>query len=140
MIQKVILANLNYVQCLNLAPIEKEWFFTPMEYSPNENGIMAPMEYKSIGYSPNGKSMVSWKILFRENAIKSIYVLHEVDKRNVTSSFQGIWTSLYFFLLFLSFHYHCQLVKVNCSKNLGGRGGKGGLTPQSPGFYKHGRP
>ena len=103
-----------------IAPIEKAWFFTPMDYSPNEKGIMAPMEYKPTVYSPNGKSMVSWKILFwcgnghikdKWKYYKKHYALHEVDNRNVTSSFQGIWTSLYFFLPFLSFHYHCQLIK-----------------------------
>ena len=65
--QKAILGNLNYVQYLNLAPIEKAWFFTPVEYSPNGKDIMVPMEYKTMVYSPNGKSMVSWKILFRSD-------------------------------------------------------------------------
>ena len=48
-----------------LSPKEKVWFFTPVEYSSNGKGIMAPMEYKPMVYSPNGKGMVSWKILFR---------------------------------------------------------------------------
>ena len=48
-----------------LSSNRKGMIFTPIEYSPNEKGIMAPMEYKPMFYSPNGKSMVSWKILFR---------------------------------------------------------------------------
>ena len=28
---KTILKHLNYVQCLNIAPIEKAWFITPTE-------------------------------------------------------------------------------------------------------------
>ena len=30
-ILKKILRNLNYVQCLNIAPMEKTWFMAPME-------------------------------------------------------------------------------------------------------------
>ena len=38
--------NLNYVYCLNLAPMKKAWFLAPVEYSrPNEKGIMVPVEY-----------------------------------------------------------------------------------------------
>ena len=45
--------NLNYVQCLNIAPREKAWFMVPMEYKPNGKGIMAPIKYILIIYSPN---------------------------------------------------------------------------------------
>ena len=57
--------NLNYVQCLNLIPMEKAWFMAPMEYSPNGKGIMAPVEYTPMVCSPNGKVMFLWKIIFR---------------------------------------------------------------------------
>ena len=30
----------------------------PIEYSPNGKGIMAPMKYTPMFYSPNGKIMV----------------------------------------------------------------------------------
>ena len=69
---KTMLRNLNYVQCLNIAPMKKalfrpqwnvsSWFISPMEYTLmvySLNGIY-PM-----GYSPNGKGMVLWKIVFR---------------------------------------------------------------------------
>ena len=55
-IWKIILKSLNYVQCLNIAHIEKAKFMMQMEYSPN--GIMAPREYSLVVYSPNGKGMV----------------------------------------------------------------------------------
>ena len=44
--------------------MEKAWFMTPMKYSPNWKGIMAPMEYTSMVYSPKAKAMVLWKIVF----------------------------------------------------------------------------
>ena len=44
--------------------MEKAWFMASMEYSPNGGGIIAPMEYTPIVYSPNGKDMLLWKILF----------------------------------------------------------------------------
>ena len=50
--------NLNYVQSLNIAPTEKTWFMLPMEYNPYGKGIMAPMKYILIIYSPNRKIMV----------------------------------------------------------------------------------
>ena len=40
--------------------------------------------------------------------------LLEVDKSNVTSSFQGIQSSLYRFAIF-SFHFNCQSVKGQLS-------------------------
>ena len=52
-----------------------------------------------------------------------------MDKRNVTSSFQGIRNGLYFLLLF-SFNYHCQLVKGQLGEGEG-RGGCG-RPPPSP--------
>ena len=45
--------------------MEKTWFMAPMEYSPMEKDIMAQMEYTLMVYSPNGKGMVLWKIVFR---------------------------------------------------------------------------
>ena len=57
-IRKTIPGNLNYVQCLNIAPIEKAWFMAPMEYIPNKKGIMVPIEYALMVYSPNRKGMV----------------------------------------------------------------------------------
>ena len=41
------------------------WFMAPMEHSPNGKGIMAPMEYSPMIYSPSGKIMFLWKILFQ---------------------------------------------------------------------------
>ena len=38
-----------------------------MENSPNVKGIMASMKYTTMIYSPNGKSMVLWKILFESD-------------------------------------------------------------------------
>ena len=39
-------------------PNGKAWFMAPMEYSPNGRGIMDPMEYPLVVYSPNVKVMV----------------------------------------------------------------------------------
>ena len=64
-IWKTILRNLNYVQYLNIAPMDKAWFMAPMEYSPNGKYVMAPMEYIPKFNSPNGKGMVLWTIIFR---------------------------------------------------------------------------
>ena len=64
-IWKTIPRNLNYVQCLNITPMEKVWFMVPKEYSPNRKGIMAPIEYTLMVYSSNGISMFLWKIVFR---------------------------------------------------------------------------
>ena len=33
--------------------MEKGYFMVPMEYSPNGKGVMAPMEYTPMVYSPN---------------------------------------------------------------------------------------
>ena len=63
-IQRTILRNLNYVQCLILAPVEKAWFLGPVDYSPNGKSIMAPMEHTSMVYSFNEKGMVLWNVLF----------------------------------------------------------------------------
>ena len=48
----------NHVQCLNIAPMKKAWFIDRMEYSLNEKGIVAPMEYTSMVYSLKVKDMV----------------------------------------------------------------------------------
>ena len=45
--------------------MEKAWFMAPMEYIPNGKGIIVPIEYTLTVYSPNGKDIVSWKIIFR---------------------------------------------------------------------------
>ena len=37
------------------SPNGKGNVYGPMEYSPNGNGIMAPVEYIFMVYSPNGK-------------------------------------------------------------------------------------
>ena len=50
--------NLNYVYCLNLALMEKVLFLAPLEYSHNGKGIMVPMKYIFMAYSPKGKDMV----------------------------------------------------------------------------------
>ena len=61
---KTILRNLNYVQCLNLAPMEKEWFLTSMEYSHNGKGTVAAMEHTPMIYSPVKKAWFYKKIFF----------------------------------------------------------------------------
>ena len=38
-IQKIIVKSLNYVQCLNIAPMEKAQFMAQMEYSPNGKAL-----------------------------------------------------------------------------------------------------
>ena len=53
-----MLRNLNYVQCLNLAPMEKAWLLVPMVYSPNGKSIMARMEHILMVYSLNEQGMV----------------------------------------------------------------------------------
>ena len=50
--------NLNYVYCLNLAPMEAVWFLAPLECSHNEKGIMVPMKYILMVYNPKSKDMV----------------------------------------------------------------------------------
>ena len=52
-IRKKILTNLNYVQCLKIAPIEKTW--------PKRN--IVPMK-KALYYGPNGKDVVLCKLFF----------------------------------------------------------------------------
>ena len=64
-IWKTILRNLNYVQCLNIAPMEKAWFMVPMDYSPNGKYIIVPMGYIPKFNNPNGKGTILWWILFR---------------------------------------------------------------------------
>ena len=49
--------NLNYVQCLNLALMEKASFLALMEYTP-------------LVYSPSGKDKFLWKILFEVVMVK----------------------------------------------------------------------
>ena len=41
----ITLRNLKNIQYFNIAPMEKEWFMTPMEYSPNGKNIIATIEY-----------------------------------------------------------------------------------------------
>ena len=50
--------NLNYVQYLNVAPMEKAWSMALMEYNPNGKGVMTPIEYTLMVCSPNEKGMV----------------------------------------------------------------------------------
>ena len=38
--------------------MKKPWFMVPIEYSPNEKSIMAPMKCTLMVYIPNGKDMV----------------------------------------------------------------------------------
>ena len=118
-IRRTKLRNLNHVQCSNLAPMEKEWFLAPMEYSPNKKSIMARMEHTPMVYSLIEKGMVLWKILFRsgngygkrqkkkcsknDKISVKIGLMHYIKwiKSNVTINFRGIWTSLYFLIFFL---------------------------------------
>ena len=58
---------MNYVQCLNLSPEQKTWFLVSTEYSPNGKGILAPMKYTPMVYSPKRKGMVLRKILIRSS-------------------------------------------------------------------------
>lgn len=62
-IRKTILRNLNYVQWLSMALMEKTWLMVVMEYSPNDKDIMVPVEYTPMVNSPNRKNMVLWKAL-----------------------------------------------------------------------------
>ena len=39
-VMKIIFRNLNYIQCLNIAPMEKALLMTPIEYSPNGKDII----------------------------------------------------------------------------------------------------
>ena len=45
--------------------MKKAWFMAAMEYGHNGQGIRAPVEYTPTVYSPNGKSMFLWNILFQ---------------------------------------------------------------------------
>ena len=45
--------------------MEIAWFMVPVEYIPNGKGIIIPIEYTLMVYSPNGKVMVLWKIVFQ---------------------------------------------------------------------------
>ena len=60
-----MLRNLNYVQCLNIAPMEKAWFMVPVEYSSNGKDIMAPIEIIPKLNNTNGNGKMLWKILYR---------------------------------------------------------------------------
>ena len=50
--------NLNYVYYLNLTPMEKVLFLAPLECSHNGKGIMVPIKYIFMVYSPKGKDMI----------------------------------------------------------------------------------
>ena len=124
-ISKTRYRNLHYVQCLNIAPMEKAWFM-----APNGKGIMASMEYSLITYSPNGRGMVLWNIVFQV-----VTVMAKEKKRCTIKDTMSIkitfmhyrnyitWTRVkllvvfeefymvYIFWLLFSFHYYCQLGK-----------------------------
>ena len=117
--------NLNYVPCLNLAPVEKAWFLGQLNIAPVEKGLwrrwnipswfIAPMEkawfYKRFFFEAV-MFMVKDKRKYNKNLNKNwFYTLYEVDRTNVTSSFWGIWTGLYFLLLCFCYHCRHQLVK-----------------------------
>ena len=114
-IWKTILRNLHYVQCLNIAPMQKAWLM-----APNGKRIMASMEYSLITYSPNGRGMVLWNIVFQvvtimakekkmhykrysvnENYFYALQELYYKNKRKFTSSFWGVLYGLYFSVPFL---------------------------------------
>ena len=64
----VVAFNITYaiwknVQFLNMTPMKKAWFMAPIEYSSNGKD-MVPMKYNLLVYSPNGKGMVLWKVVF----------------------------------------------------------------------------
>ena len=48
----------------------------PMKYSPNGKGIMAPIKYTPMVYSPKLKDLVLWNIVFR-----SVIIMVK-DKKN----------------------------------------------------------
>ena len=59
--------NLNYVYCLNLAPMEKALFLAPMEYSPNRKGITMPMKHTPMVleiYAPREKAWFYKRFFF----------------------------------------------------------------------------
>ena len=94
-----------------------------MVYGPNGKGIVNSVEYTLMIYSPNGKGTVLWNIVFpsgdrhgkrqkklrykgynfSQNYFYELQELHYVNKSIVTSSFRGIWSSLYFFDSFFLF-------------------------------------
>ena len=75
-IWKATVGHLQYVQCLNIASIEKTWFMDPVEYSPNGRGIMVPMEYNLMVYSPYGKS------IFYGRLFSQVVIVIEKDFKN----------------------------------------------------------
>ena len=106
-IQKRVLRNLNYVQCLNEGPMEKTWFMAPMEKALRHqrnmsSWFMAPME-KAWFYERLFKKIQHKRYHANQN---QFYAMHEVDKSNITVVFKEFDVAYIFFLLF-SFYYHC---------------------------------
>ena len=56
--------NLNYVYCLNVASVEKVWFLVPLEHSHDGKGIMVPMKYIFMVYSPKDKDRFHKRFFF----------------------------------------------------------------------------
>ena len=108
-IWKKRLRNWHHFQCLNVAPIEKAWFYG--------KGITASMEYTLIGFSPNGKGMTLLNKVIVMVKDKKNWTIK--DTMSIKIGFKHYrnyitWTRVklpaIFWLLF-SFQYYCQLVK-----------------------------
>ena len=49
------------------SPNRKSMVYGPNGIYPQQKGIMVPIEYALMVYSPNRKGMVLWKIVFRSD-------------------------------------------------------------------------
>ena len=74
------------------------WFMAPIEYRPNGKGIIVSIKYTTWFIAPMEKAWFNERLFFKVVII--IFLLYEVNKSNVTSSFRGIWTSSYCFAIF----------------------------------------
>ena len=63
--------------------MEKVLFLAPLEYSHNGKGIMVPMKYIFMAYSPKGKDMVFYKRFFFE-----VVMVMVKDKRKYNKKIQ----------------------------------------------------
>ena len=108
-IWKTILRNLNYVQCLKLAPMEKAWLMFTMEYSLSRKD-MAPMEntykFMNVFWSGNRHGKRKKKYSIKDTMSIKVSLMHDIkwrSKSNVTSSFWEIWNGFTFLCYFFLF-------------------------------------
>ena len=115
-IRKTISRNLNYARCLNIAPLEMTWFMVPVEYIPNGKGIIIPIEYTLMVYSPNGKVMVLWKIVFQSGnglgkKLKKRYVIKDAMSVKISFMHYMKWARVILPVVFEGF----KVVYIFCS-------------------------